>query len=198
MKKWSLYFLSIFVIGICSCTNSNSYSKSKSDVKDTLYNDNIQGMFYDTPFGASKEVVIKNFEKHGFYVVTSISTDALLHFRSNQGSIFTFGNMPWEMLDVALYNDKFSTICFMNASKDKASAIEQYDGLLSAISKKYDMMEQAPKDTTVYKVSVGYSKIKRIVAVACYRYETVNKDIWQGVSLEYSDESFYDEVSDEL
>ena len=106
--------------------------------------------------------------------------------------------MAWEMLDVSLYNDKFCSIRFMNSSDDKVSVIKQYDSILSAISMKYKMTEETPSDTTLYKVSIGYSKIKRIVSVSCFRYETVSKNIMQGVTLDYSDGNFYNEVSDEL
>lgn len=50
---------------IISC-NTGSKTKISDGVKektqDTVFNEKIQGVFFDTPFGASKEDVIKNFE----------------------------------------------------------------------------------------------------------------------------------------
>ena len=56
---------------LCSCVNSSKGSSSNIEEqqkvkKDTLYNDSIQGVFFGTPFGASKEEVVKNLEGHGF------------------------------------------------------------------------------------------------------------------------------------
>ena len=67
MKK-TILILSILLVSICSCVNSNKGSKSQysSTAEDTLYNDNIQGVFFDTPFGASKKEVINNFESMAF------------------------------------------------------------------------------------------------------------------------------------
>lgn len=197
MKKiLSLIFICLFCI--CSCNNSNKSANNKSSDKDTIYNDNIQGVFFDTPFGASKEELVKNFKKHGFYLNTYISTDALLHFSPSQGSRFTFGNMGWDILDAGMYNGKFAYIRFMAASKDKATVVNEYDKILSKVSQKYHMMEEVPSDSTIYKISTGYSRSNRIVSVSCFRYESLSRQIFQGLQLIYRDENLENAVSDEL
>ena len=198
MKK-VFVLLIVSCICICSCKKSNNSANSSNTVKqDTVYNENIQSVFFDTPFGASKEEVIKKFKLHDFIPYTQTSSDALIHFHPIQSQKYSFGNMTWDMLDVGFVNGKFNYIRFMNASKDKVSAIQNYENVLSSVSAKYEMMEQVPEDTTFYKMSIAYSKVNRYVSVYCFRYETISKEIRIGTVLEYLDRSFNNEVSDEL
>lgn len=189
---------------IISC-NTGSKTKISDGVKektqDTVFNEKIQGVFFDTPFGASKEDVIKNFEAHGLNYIKYTSTETLLHFGPRRGKYFSFGNMSWELLDVMMSNDKFFHIRFMSPSEDKATTINAYDNVLSIVSSKYEMMEEVPEDTMVYKIAAGYTKNhpRRVVVVSCFKYESVSRRMLQGFSLEYADERFYNnEVSDEL
>lgn len=201
MKK----LLVVFLAAICM-VSCNSKSKTavingvKQATSDTAFNEKIQGVFFDTPFGARKDEVIKNFKAHNLFLNKQTSSDAVLHFFPIGSKFYTFGNMTWEMLDVYLSNGKFYAINFMNYSEDKASAIEEYDDILDAVSAKYDMMEREAEDTTIYRLSTGYTKPhpRRTVTVACYRYESISKTILQGVSLAYFDEQYNNEVSDEL
>lgn len=197
-QSFSILLILVSFSLICSCNSKGDSSYSNKEKEDTIFNDNIQGVFFDAPFGASKQEVINKFKAHGFIVDQYTSSDAIVHFRPTNGNYFTFGNMPWEMLDVSFVNDKFYFIRFMNASDDKATAIQSYKEILSKLSAKYNMMEKEPSDTTTYKVSVGYSKQNRIVIVGCYRYETISRTIMQGVSLEYHDSNLSEEISDEL
>ena len=198
MKKLFVLLI-VSCICICSCKKSNNSANSSNTVKqDTVYNENIQSVFFDTPFGASKEEVIKKFKLHDFIPYTQTSSDALIHFHPIQSQKYSFGNMTWDMLDVGFVNGKFNYIRFMNASKDKVSAIQNYENVLSSVSAKYEMMEQVPEDTTFYKMSIAYSKVNRYVSVYCFRYETIAKEIRIGTVLEYLDRSFNNEVSDEL
>lgn len=198
MKKLFVLLI-VSCICICSCKKSNNSANSSNTVKqDTVYNENIQSVFFDTPFGASKEEVIKKFKLHDFIPDTQTSSDALIHFHPIQSQNYSFGNMTWDMLDVGFVNGKFNYIRFMNASKDKVSAIQNYENVLSSVSAKYEMMEQVPEDTTFYKMSIAYSKVNRYVSVYCLRYETISKEIMIGTVLEYLDRSFNNEVSDEL
>ncbi len=198
MKKLFVLLI-VSCICICSCKKSNNSANSSNTVKqDTVYNENIQSVFFDTPFGASKEEVIKKFKLHDFIPYTQTSSDALIHFHPIQSQKYSFGNMTWDMLDVGFVNGKFNYIRFMNASKDKVSAIQNYENVLSSVSAKYEMMEQVPEDTTFYKMSIAYSKVNRYVSVYCFRYETISKEIRIGTVLEYLDRSFNNEVSDEL
>jgi len=206
MNKYFVFSLIVFTTIVCSCVNSNKSSNSNITeqqkvtkvTKDTLYNDNIQGVFYGIKFGASKEEVIKNLEGHGFVLNRNESSDALLHFFPTQGSRFSFGNISWKMLDILFSNDKFYYIRFINTNQDKASALNQYNEVFHAVSAKYIMNDYVSRDTTLYKMSVGYTKMQRGVFVICRRYESTAGNIIYGTMLEYLDNNYYEEVSDEL
>ncbi|MBQ9230788.1 MAG: hypothetical protein IJ190_06345 [Prevotella sp.] len=202
MKKLPLFL--ILLICIASC-NTNSKTKivdgEKQKTSDTVFNAKIQGVFFDTPFGSSKAEVIKNFKNHGLRFINYTSTETLLHFSPQRGKYFSFGNMSWEMVDVEVSNDKFYFIRFMNTSEDKATTIQAYENLLATVSAKYEMMEETPEDTMIYRVAAGYTESipHRVVIVSCFKYETISRKMLQGISLEYADGKFYeDEVSDEL
>lgn len=196
MKKFLYPFLILAFVCISSCNNSGKKSTSSNQVvsknKATIINDNIQGVFFDTPFGASKEDVIKNISNHGFVLNLRNSTDVLLHFLPAKGTLFSFGNMNWEMLDIGFTNEKFSYIRFMNARYDKGTAIHDYNSILSTVSTKYHMTEENPRDSTEFKLSVGYSNSNKIVWVTCFKYESN-----YFVSLDYDDDEF-NKVSNEL
>ncbi len=199
MKYFFIPLIVASCICICSCKNSNNSANSSNTAdQDTVYNENIQSVFFDTPFGANKEEVIKKFKIHDFIPHTQTSSDAFIHFLPRSSQKYSFGNMTWDMLDVGFVNGKFTYIRFMNASKDKVSAIHNYENVLSSVSAKYEMMEQIPEDTTIYKMSIGYSKVNRLISVYCFRYETISKEIRIGTVLQYYDKNFDNEVSDEL
>ena len=197
MKKLFTFFVLFgamaFVIG---CHSGDGTGASSSN--DTLYNDSIQGVFFDTPFGASREILISNFLNHGLAVINDYSTNEEIHFYPINGNLFSFGNMTWEMVDVLFSNGKFCVIRFQNAGNDKAEALNDYDYVLSKVSAKYKMSESEIQDTTVYKASYGVSKNNRVVSVRCYRYESFSKKIMQGVELRYRDDNIANKVSDEL
>lgn len=202
-NKLFLIVLSIMLLTICLPSCNKKESPKANDIgkvaKDTLWNDNIQGEFFGTKFGASKAELIKNFRNHGLILNTYASTDALLHFSSSKGKFKTFGGMNWEIIDVNLNNNgKFVRISFMNASDDKASALQTYNDILSTVSHKYQFMDIETTDTTMYAAAVAFSKLERVAAISCFRYETINHQIKIGTILEYVDYSFENEVSDEL
>lgn len=62
------------------------------------------------------------------------------------------------------------------------------------------MKEEDPQDSTMYKISRGFSKKDphHYVVTSVFRYESVNRDIYNGVSLEYYDEDYQSIDSDEL
>ena len=203
MNKIVISLIFVSCICLCSCKNINKNANaisnsSNTTVQDTVYNENIQNVFFDTPFGASQEEVIKNFEKHGFLPIKLTSTDVLIHFNYIRGQNYSFGNMSWDMLDVGFNNGKFNSIYFINSSKDKATAFHNYESILSHVSAKYKMIEQIPQDTTIYKMSIGLSKGNRFVFVFCSRYETIQEKIKIGTVLQYYDRNYDNEVSDEL
>lgn len=189
--------MAAIIFGLISCTTKGS-TTAENNEKDTLWNNHIQNVFFDVPFGANKDEVISKFAKHGFLPIKMISNDHIIHFNYTEGKFFTFGGMNWEMLRVEFVNGKFDFIDFMNYSEDKASALKIYEEVRSAVGKKYLLTDKEPKDTTVYKASVGYGKDKRKVGMSCFRYETINKEIKIGVDLGYCDDSIDDGVNDEL
>lgn len=174
-------------------------SKSDSHATEKNMNESIQNTFFDTPFGASKEEVIKNFGNHGLHFSQEISNENPLFFCSANSEFFSFGNMSWSCINVFLNNNKFYQIDFYNPKKEKQSAISDYNGILSAISEKYKLTKEEPEDTTTYARSVGYGNNNSRVKVSCYKYETlVSHELWYTASLSYINDSIAEEPSDEL
>lgn len=62
-------FLFVALMVITSCDSSKE--------KDNM-NESIQSTFFDTSFGATREEVISNFQKHGLTLVDGISDDNIL------------------------------------------------------------------------------------------------------------------------
>lgn len=69
MKKKILFFV-LFCLIAGFAGYYFFYSKPSKD----NMNEKIQNVFFDTPFGANREELIKNFEKHGFDVYKDLST----------------------------------------------------------------------------------------------------------------------------
>lgn len=196
-----LFILICSFICFASCKSDgkgNSTTKSNANKIDTIWNDKVQDTFFGVKFGATKDSVIAGLKNQGFYFNTSLSTDNLLHFHSNSGQYFSFGNLNWEMLAIGLNDGKFNFIRFMNASEDKAAALSNFNSLKNAVSAKYDLTVVAPKDTTIYDCSAVFAKNNKCIAIYCSRYETISKNIMIGVNLEYYDLNESNEVSSEL
>lgn len=193
MKKLVFFLLCLsgatFFLGSC---------KSKQ-AKEAL-NDSIQGTFFGVPFGADKDELVNNFAEHDLIPNVFISTDEMLVFQPIGGQRFTFGGLNWEILNVGLSNGKFCAIIFYNTLKDKAEAIQNGQSLYETVAAKYNLTKEEPRDTTTYMIYRGKSKkeAKREVAVFVSRYEGMDKTIYYGTFLQYSDEKFKAPVSDEL
>lgn len=189
-------------MNLFSCKNSNSgkvsYSYKDSFQVDTLWNEKVQNVFFDTPFGASKQEVIKNFAKHGFTYNRTFSGEERLVFDYRGAKYYNFGGMSWELLDVYFNNGKFTAISFYTPYKDKAEAISGYENIADVLSKKYYLTTTEPDDSTVYGIQCALSKSNIIAQVRCYRYESVGKEIFYSTELFYADENIEYEVSDEL
>ena len=208
MKKLFTFFVLFCALAVViGChSGSGSGSESKSEPVEDSMNEKSQDMFFGTKFGASREEVIRNFAKHGFDVNKSLSTENWVYFfpvdtttiYRKRKDYYSFGGHNWKLLSVSLNNDKFYLIRFANSFNDKASALNEYQGLLSTISKKYHVSEAEPIDTTVYKVHVGYDKQNRYVGVSCYRDESIGGELYYYVELLYRDDSIAYEPSDEL
>lgn len=183
-----------------SCKNAKSGKASDIDSSkvDTLWNEKVQNVFFDTPFGASKREVIKNFAKHGVSYNRVLSSEQRLVFDHMGSKYYNFGGMSWELLNVYIYDGKFSAISFYTPIKDKAEAISNYEGIADVLSKKYYLTTIEPDDSTVYGVQCALSKSNIIAIVTCYRYESVEKEIFYTAELSYADTNIEEEVSDEL
>ena len=191
---------------VCSCKNAGTDNVKENTDQNTqeqkiVYNDKIQNVFFGVPLGATKAEVIEGFAKQSFRV-GSYSTDSRLCFEKvdNYGykvKRYTFGDMDWDHLYVNISNNRFQSIEFQSAYKNKESAIDCFDGILSTVSKKYHMYEDPQADTTCYERYVGRTENNQWVILQCSSYESYAHDRWIGVCLAYGDNK-YDDVSDEL
>lgn len=195
MKKAFLLLGIIIAAFILSC-NGNSTKGEKSSV-DTIWNENVQDKFFGVSFGESKETLIETFKKEGFVADLAISTEEIVYFSPTKSKYYSFGGCNWEMLDITFSNDKFVGIRFMNSSKDRAEAMSQYEQLKKLVTNKYKETILEKKDTTVYGQTVIFSKDTNAHA-ACYRYESISKNILIGISLEYFSKKYYKGAEDEL
>ena len=193
-----IFIIAAIVVILSSLACGGSGCSQSKDKIDTLWNEKVQNVFFDTPFGASREGVIKNFAEHGFTLDKSISTDTRLAFNYNKSKYYSFGGMGWEQLNVYLTNGKFSSIEFYTPSKDKAEAIDTYNSIVNELSGKYKLTTIESKDTTIYGKKAAFSKSNYSAWVVCYRYESVGKEIFYTASLIYQHDRLINEVSDEL
>ena len=188
-----------------SCGNKNN--GDNNDGKDIVYNEKIQDTFFGVSFGASKDTLIEKFKEHNFFP-DEYSTDDWLIFNKmsepsswglrSQEEFFSFGDMSWCQLHVYFSNNKFYHIEFMNTYKTKQEALDNFDGVLNEVSKKYHLYDDPiPNDTTSYKHYKGKTKNRQKITVSCYSYESIGHERWIGVSLSYTDFNFKT-VSDEL
>jgi len=195
-----IFSLLATTITVFSCKNNNSVKVSDKDSTkvDTLWNEKVQNEFFDTPFGASKKEVIKNFAKHGFTYNKVLSSEQRLVFDHQGSRYYNFGGMSWELLNVYINDGKFSAISFYTPIKDKAEAISNYEGIADVLSKKYYLTSIEPNDSTVYGVQCALSKSNIIAQVSCYRYESIGKEIFYTAELSYADTNIENEISEEL
>lgn len=195
-----ILFLLSTAMTMFSCKNTikGNVSDKDSTKVDTLWNEKVQNEFFDTPFGASKQEVVKNFAKHGFTYNKVLSTEQRLVFDHQGSRYYNFGGMSWQLLNVFITDGKFSAISFYTPIKDKATAISNYESIADVLSKKYYLTSIEPDDSTVYGVQCALSKSNIIAQVSCYRYESVGKEIFYTAELSYADTNIEDEVSDEL
>ena len=203
MKTTRLFFviaIIAMIIGETACkgTGSKNTSSEDSTKVDTLWNAKVQDTFFDTKFGASKEEVIKNFAKHGFRLDKEYSEKDFLVFYHTPKNRFEFGGLIWEGVQVFFTNKKFSAIRFFTPTKDKPTAISDFNSISEVISQKYRLTKIEPKDTLTYAVKRAYCKSGIIAWVTCYRYESFGKEIYFTAELGYHDTNITEKVSDEL
>ena len=195
MKKVFLLLGIIIPAFLLSC-NVNS-TKGKKVSGDTIWNKNVQDKFFGVSFGESKETLIEALKKEGFVANLELSTEEFVHFFPIKSKYYSFGGYNWEILDITFSNDKFVGIRFMSSSKDKATAMSEYEQLNKSLTNKYKETIVEKKDTTVYGQTVIFNKDTYAFAY-CYRYESVSKNILIGVTLEYFSKKYYKSAEDEL
>lgn len=152
------FFIPVFsllmITSFISCQNKGGALKSPS-TKDNLkssQNDSVQYIFYDTPFGASKEEVLNNFKKRGlktFYAKLKIDEyDDMLCFSPKKFKHFTFGGLKWHAINVYFKNGRFCSIRFLVQYNNKEEAVTQYYTVENRVSQKYNLSDGLAKEST--------------------------------------------------
>lgn len=193
-----MLFISM-VLFSTSCNNHvkrNNTQSSKPKV-DTLWNDRVQDTFFGATLGEDISVVKEKFVKHGFLLVSSISTDNVLHFKSPYSSFFAFGNMTWQMLDVYAINGRFSIIEFKNSSEDKESALRSYETIKNAVSEKYRLTNFGVCDSIIYARSDIFGRNDTRAVILCEKCKTISGKYRFMATLMYATKDLGG-VSDEL
>ena len=189
MKKLFLLFtLSLFILS-CDKAKEEKTQEKKDSEKEIVYSENIQDTFFGVKFGASREEVIKAFEKEGLYLDERESNRDRLWFFP-LGKTFSFGGEEWHRTIAALSNGKFFCIIFARFDEDKESLLRQFESVLSTLSTKYKMNES--EDPSCSKCYTAESKDgKRIEVLYCDSIST------KSIMLFYSDDTL-NKSSDEL
>lgn len=196
MKKlFLLLTLSLFTLSFVNAQEEKTQEK-KDFKKEFVYSENIQDTFFGVKFGASREEVIKAFEKEGLYLYNRSSNRDDLLFRRFGGNI-PFGGFNWDFVFAGFSNGKFVGIQFQYTPEYKETALSQFESVLSALSEKYKMNERPIEDTNTYKYYLAVSEDEYVVAITCYKGESSGGEIRYYVNLEYLDAALY-RPNDEL
>ncbi len=196
MKKlFLLLTLSLFILS-CDKAKEEKTQEKKDSEKEYVYSENIQDTFFGVKFGASREEVIKAFEKEGLYLNNSNSTKENLSFLP-YGRNFSFGGYYWEYVNVNLSNGKFCGIIFGYTPEYKETALSQFESVFSALSSRYKMNEVPIEDTNTYKWYTAKSKDGKAMAVKCNKGESYRGEMRYYVYLVYGD-STLNKTNDEL
>ena len=215
MRK--LVFCIICLAGVLIMMEScNSKEKKKDSEKEELapknkndketkkteeaYNESIQGTFFGVSFGAGRDEVIEKFTQRGFSMIDNFCTDVDLYFHPANSLKYSFGDMSWHVINVAMSKARFYGIEFYSSFEDKEEAIGYFKTVFSKVSKKYKLAKAKPGDSNTYFVYKGNSRKEpdRCVYVYVSRYEAVGNNIRYGVFLSYYDYAYETELSDEL
>lgn len=172
----------------CACGGGNNKEDIPYGFKEAAeFNDSTQRVFFNTPYGASKEELISNFDFAGFSVDTQKSTDDLLYFKYRDDKHFGFEGKGWENLEVYFVNDKFCEIIFFNIFDDEDKAMKDYDDLLKKISKTYKMTEMEPWNNETCRSHVAISHMDGGMSIHCDSCTTSDKKKQFSVNLHYAD-----------
>lgn len=160
---------------VASCKDKQT--SSNRGKLDTVWNEKVQDTFYGLRLGDSLDVntIVSVLNSHGFWFNKKYSTENRLEFSSRQSQYFTFGGLGFEMLSISMNDGIFTSVRFMNSSKDKASSLDVYSGIKNTMDSKYSPTSVTLNDSTVYAVTRYYGKNKVCAVVSCFRYESVEK-----------------------
>lgn len=194
-----LFVISLFgLLFVVSCNNKQT--SSNGGKLDTVWNEKVQDTFYGLRLGDSLDVntIVATLNSHGFWFNEKYSSEDCLRFISRQSQNFSFGGLDFEMLDILRNDGIFTTVRFMNSSKDKASSLHVYSGIKNTMDSKYLPTSVTLNDSTVYAVTPYFGRNKVCAVISCFRYESVGKEILIGTQLEYIKPYVLKRPSDEL
>lgn len=187
----------------CNVKGTVSVGTSDSDsdtvtTSDTLWNDSVQTVFFDTPLGSSAQQVIDNFREHGFVLLDEFSDDDELIFGHTGDEYYTFGGMKWMNLTVDLKDGKFYNISFYTPRKTKEEAIADFNNIIAKVGEKYKLTDAEPADSSMYMVKRAYCKSHYVAGVGCYSYTDENNDTFYTTSLDYTDTDIQNQPAADL
>ena len=190
MKKLFLVFtLSLFILSCDKAKEEKTQGKKDSE-KEIVYSENIQDTFFGVKFGASREEVIKAFEKEGLYLSNRDSNRDYLVFLPSGGNI-CFGGFDWNYVATRFSNGKFLIIEFLYTPEYKETALSKFESVLSALSERYKMNEEPIEDANTYKSYKAGSKDGKGVIVDCCKGESRDGEMRYYVNLIYVDVTLY-------
>lgn len=183
MKKHLIFFaIIISAITLTSCGNGKTPDSKELD---TVWNEKVQDTFYGATFGDSIATAVEQIESHGFWFDRSVSREDFVLFRPEGSKYFSFGGLGWELLYITAVNGKFDMIRFVFPFSDKAAAMDKYNSVLNTVSQKYKITPVEITDTNTYAICRIFGKNETAAYIVCYRYESVDNEIWFGCELGY-------------
>ena len=198
--KSKVLIAACLLLGICLNSCNNGKTAFNKDKLDTVWNDKVQDTFFGLTLGdtMSADSIVTYMQNKGFSFDKEYSTNTFLAFSNRDSKYFSFGGFNWEYLDIGTYNNTLECIRFMDAKKDKASALDWYNRVKAALDEKYSPTDVAIKDTITYAISKYCGRNKTTATVLCDRYESVSHDIYIGISLKYWTGKWRGKAYDEL
>ena len=187
--------LMVATVVMPSCNFKSSFSVETGDSisindsiasTDTLWNDSVQTVFFDTHFGATAQEVVENFSQHGLLLLEDLSDDDALVF-GHKSEYYAFGGMQWANLTVNLNNGKFYNISFYTPRDTKEEALADFNNVVANVGKKYRLTDFDPQDSTIYAFKRAYTKSQYIASVICYSYSDDDNKTCYTTSLDYTD-----------
>ena len=180
----------VATVALPSCNFSFSVGSGDNDsiadstaTTDTLWNDSVQTVFFDTHFGATAQEVVDNFSQYGLILLENLSDDDALVF-GHKSDYYNFGGMQWVNLTVNMNNGKFYNISFYNPRDTKEEAMADFNNVVANVEK---LMDFDPKDSTIYLFKRAYTKSHYIAGVVCYSYKDDENNTCYTTSLDYTD-----------